>query len=217
MSSILRQPDPQARPAPRAARLVAAALLGWALLVGGCGTLSGPLPETPPTARDALAAFSLEGRFALRHEDKNYSGRISWRHQGVHNEVLLASPFGQGLAQITTDEGGARLTASDGKIYRAADAPTLTRELLGYALPLTELADWVRGRSAGASAARLERDAQGRPLRLNHDDWRISYEYDVPDVQALPARLFAENDNGMELRLRIDEWNDLSEITESKP
>ena len=47
-------------------------------------------------------------------------------------------------------------------------------------------------------------------LRLRHDAWRISYEYDTADAQALPTLLFAENANGMELRLRIDEWSDLA-------
>lgn len=181
-----------------------------AVLVGGCATLSEPSSGTPATTRDALTAFALEGRFALRHEDKSYSGRLSWRHDGANNEVLLASPFGQGLARITTSVRGARLTGSDGKTYTAPDAQTLTSELLGYPLPLTELADWVRGRSAGATQEAVERDALGRPVRLRHDAWRISYEYDTATVQALPARLFAENANGMELRLRIDEWTDLA-------
>ena len=181
-----------------------------ALLVGGCGTLSGPSTATPATQRDALTAFALEGRFALRHEDHNYSGRLSWRHDGADNEVLLASPFGQGIARITTSASGAELTASDGKTYAAADAQTLTRELLGYALPLTELADWVRGRGVGAASAPVERDALDRPVRLRHDAWQIDFEYDTADAQALPARLFAKNANGMELRLRIDAWTDLA-------
>lgn len=180
------------------------------LLLGGCATLSGSSSGTSATQRDALTSFALEGRFALRQEANNYSGRLSWRHDGVDNEVLLASPFGQGIARITTSASGAELTTSDGKTYGAPDAQTLTRQLLGYALPLTELAEWVRGHSAGATEASVERDALGRPLRLRHDAWRISYEYDTADAQALPTLLFAENANGMELRLRIDEWSDLA-------
>ena len=180
------------------------------VLVGGCATLSGPSSGTLATPRDALTAFALEGRFALRQEANNYSGRLSWRHDGADNDVLLASPFGQGIARITTSASGAELTTSDGKTYSAPDAQTLTRQLLGYALPLTELAGWVRGHSAGEAPGPVERDTLGRPVRLRHDAWRISYEYDTDDAQALPARLFAENANGMELRLRIDEWTDLA-------
>ena len=172
-------------------------------LLGACAAVPSSPGGGAATRRDALDDFSLEGRFSLRHEDKNYSGRLSWRHSGADNELLLASPFGQGLAQITTSERGAQLTMSDGKVYAAADSELLTREVLGYPLPLAQLTDWVRGRGAGGS---LELDGSGRPLRLRHGGWRIDYEYDSDDAQSPPSRLVAQRDDGLELRLRIDEW-----------
>ena len=174
--------------------------------LAGCASLRST-PDTPPP-REALTAFSLEGRFSLRHEDKNYSGRLSWRHSGAQNELLLSSPFGQGMAEITTSDRGARLTTSDGKVHSAADAETLTRQVLGYPLPLARLTDWVRGRGMAAGLAQL--DAYARPLRLQHEDWTIDYAYDNDDAQAPPSRIFAERSGGLELRLRIDEWNSLA-------
>lgn len=182
-----------------------AGLLGLVLFVAGCASLSTSSVAVPP--RDALAAFSLEGRFSLRHEDKNYSGRLSWRHDQESNTLLLASPFGQGMAEITTGASGARLTTSDGKLYEAPDTETLTTRILGYPLPLTQLTDWVRGRNSAAGVAEL--DSFGRPLRLLHEGWRIDYGYDGDDPQAPPNRIFAERAGGLELRLRIDEWTSL--------
>jgi len=183
-----------------------AGLLLGALLLGGCANLPSSSSRTPP--RDALVAFTLEGRFSLRHEDKNYSGRLSWRHDGMNNELLLSSPFGQGIAEIVTSESGARLKSSDGRVYEASDAETLTRQVLGYPLPLDQLTDWVRG--WGTTAGISERDALGRPLRLRHEDWLIDYGYTSDDPQAPPDRIFAERAGGFELRLRIDEWNSTS-------
>jgi outer membrane lipoprotein LolB len=178
-------------------------LLLGVLLLGGCANL----PSAPSTAppRDALLAFTLEARFSLRHEDKSYSGRLSWRHAGMNNELLLSSPFGQGMAEIVTSASGARLTSSDGRVYEAEDAETLTRQVLGYPLPLDQLTDWVRG--WGAATGISERDALGRPLRLRHEDWLIDYGYASDDPQAPPDRIFAERAGGFALRLRIDEWN----------
>ncbi len=184
----------------------AAAILLGVFFLAGCASLRAT-PDTPPP-REALTAFSLEGRFSLRHEDKNYSGRLSWRHSGANNELLLSSPFGQGMAEITTSDRGARLTTSDGKVYSAADAETLTRQVLGYPLPLARLTDWVRGRGMAAGLAEL--DAYARPLRLQHEDWTIDYTYDSDDAQAPPSGIFAERSGGLELRLRIDEWNSLA-------
>jgi len=179
-------------------------LLG-ALLLGGCASLPSS-SSTPP--RDALTVFTLEGRFSLRHEDKSYSGRLSWRHAGMNNELLLSSPLGQGMAEIVTSESGARLTSSDGKVYEASDAEKLTRQVLGYPLPLAKLTDWVRGWGAGARIS--ERDVHGRPLRLHHEGWLIDYGYAGDDPLAPPDRIFAEHAGGFELRLRIDEWNSAS-------
>ena len=182
------------------------------LFLGGCASLPVSSVSVPP--RNALAAFSLEGRFSLRHEDKNYSGRLSWRHDGENNTLLLASPFGQGLAEITTGANSARLTTSDGKSYEAADAETLTTRVLGYPLPLAQLTDWVRGRNTTAGVAEL--DGFGRPLRLRHEGWNIDYGYDGDDPLAPPSRVFAERAGGLEVRLRIDEWTSLPP-EETKP
>lgn len=93
-------------------------------------------------------------------------------------------------------------------MYSAADAETLTRQVLGYPLPLVQLTDWVRGRAAAAGVVEL--DAQGRPLRLQHEGWSIDYGYESDDPQAPPGRIFAQGAGGLELRLRIDEWTSLS-------
>ena len=195
---------------------VGSAAVGVVLLLAGCA--SAPLAPQGGAmpARDALDAFAIEGRFTLRQQQTSYSGRLSWRHaagaaySGEGDEVLLASPFGQGIAQITAGAAGAQLTTSDGTVYTANDSEQLTRDVLGYPLPLAQLADWLRARGRGE----FSRDAAGRPLRLLDADWRIDYEYDSDDAQALPARLFAQRADGVELRLRIDEWNELTALPE---
>jgi outer membrane lipoprotein LolB len=189
-----------------------AGLLLGILLLAGCAALRVE-PGAPP-ARDQLSAFSLEGRFSLRQEDKNYSGRLSWRHQGANNALMLSSPFGQGIAEITTSADGAQLTTSDGKRYSAPDVETLTAQVLGYSLPLALLTEWVRGRGTRSAAAEL--DAQGRLRHLRHDDWRIDYDYASEAAQAPPSALFARRGDGLELRLRIDEWTALASA-EARP
>jgi len=183
-----------------------AGLLLGVLLLAACAALRVEPGASP--ARDSLSAFSLEGRFSLRQEDRNYSGRLSWRHQGGNNALMLSSPFGQGIAEITTSERGAQLTTSDGKKYSAVDAETLTTQVLGYPLPLALLTEWVRGR--GTRSAASEVDTLGRLRHLRHDDWRIDYDYASDDAQAPPSALFARRSDGLELRLRIDEWTALA-------
>lgn len=185
--------------------LSAALLASSALLLSACA-VAPTSPTTVAPARAALDAFAMEGRFSLRNADKNYAGRLSWRHSAGRDELLLSSPLGQGMVEIVSEPGGARLTANDGKSYSAADAETLTRDVLGYPLPLAQLTDWVRGRLRDAEESTV--DAQGRPQSQRAAMWRIEYGYDNDDPAAPPVRIFAERiGGGLELRLRIDEWS----------
>jgi outer membrane lipoprotein LolB len=180
-------------------------LLVAALTLAACSSQP-PLVQYRPTAlqRDHLQDFVLVGRFALRDATQSYAGRIEWRHAGGSDRLLLASPFGQGLAEISGDASGARLRRSDGSEYTAASGDELLQTVLGQPIGLGRLLNWLRG--SHADEALLERDALGRPLRLQHEDWRIAYEYDDDTPQALPGRLFVEREDGFVLRLRIEEW-----------
>lgn len=174
--------------------------------LSSCTTLPAAASAHAPlaVARDDLQAFALAGRFSVRQEGKNYPGRLHWRHDGDRDELLLSSPFGQGLAEIVSDAGGARLATSDGSSYTAETADELLQSILAYPLPLSKLLDWLRGHHPDGGD--LARDSLGRPLSLRHEDWRIDYEYDSDDPQALPGRLFVEHESGFALRLRIEEW-----------
>jgi outer membrane lipoprotein LolB len=176
--------------------------LTCAALLAGCAVMP---PVSPP--RDALEAFRLEGRFSVRQDEQSHSGRLNWRHAADGDELLLSSPFGQGIAGIVATPGQAVLTTGDGRSFAAPDVASLTEQVLGYRLPLRLLCEWVRGRPAGADV--LERDAPGRPLRLSFEDWRVEYAYDDDDPLASPAGIFAERSGVFELRLRIDEWRAL--------
>jgi outer membrane lipoprotein LolB len=107
------------------------------------------------------------------------------------------------MARIIRRGDEVTLTAQDGREFRAADAESLTDQVLGFRLPLIGLADWVRGRAAPVPAPKRERrDAQGRLAELEQSGWKVQYlEY----AGALPARLTLTYP-GLELRLAISEW-----------
>ena len=150
----------------------------------------------------------------MRFEGKSYVGHLDWRHDRGGDELLLSSPFGQSVAEIVSDAGGARLTGSDGSTRTAATADELLQSVLAYPLPLRRLLVWLRG--GDPNAADITLDELGRPRHLRQEDWRIDYEYDRADPQALPGRLFVERESGFTLRLRIDAWQALPP-TENAP
>ncbi len=172
-----------------------------ALLLAACAVrpVAQALPLPP---REALAGFAIEGRFSLTQDHERHAGRLSWQHLAGTDSLQIASPFGQTVAEIVVVPGRAQLETSDRQRFEAADAAALTREVLGYALPVTALADWLLGRGAGDVA----HDALGRPLSLRAGEWEVSYEYDSADAAALPDRLQVRREGGPDIRLRIEEW-----------
>jgi outer membrane lipoprotein LolB len=169
-----------------------------ALLLTACATPRFSLP-------DQDAEFEIAGRIAVRYRDDAGSGNIAWRHGARTDEMLLTTPFGQGIARLARAGDEITLTTPDGRELRAADAESLTEQVLGFRVPLVGLADWVRGRAAAAPApapTHERRDAAGLLAELDQSGWRIRYlEY----ADARPARLTLSFP-GLELRLAISEW-----------
>ena len=153
----------------------------------------------------AEAEFELSGRIAVSYRDDAGSGNIAWRHSPRADEMLLSTPLGQGVARLTRVDGEITLKTQDGREYRAADAESLTEQVLGFRVPIVGLADWVRGRPAQAPApapTRQRADAAGRLAELEQAGWRIEY---LAYEGALPARVRLSFP-GVELRLAIAEW-----------
>ena len=149
--------------------------------------------------------FELSGRIAVRYRDDAGSGNIAWRHGPQNDEMLLTTPFGQGVARLVRAGEEFTLTTQDGREYRAGDAESLTEQVLGFRLPLRGLADWVRGRVAAAPApapTRQQANAAGRLAELEQSGWIVEYqEY----VGANPSRLKLTYP-GLELRVAVSEW-----------
>ncbi len=147
--------------------------------------------------------FELSGRIAVRFRDESSSGNFAWRHGSSHDEVLLTTPLGQGVARIVRMGDAVTLTDAEGREHRAGDAESLTEQVLGFRLPLAGLADWVRARP-GPGASQVRKDESGRIVELEQSGWRIEYLGWQEDAR-LPARMRLQYP-GIELRIAIAQW-----------
>lgn len=158
---------------------------GWlaaAALVAGCAQVEIRPPAGP-------LDFDLAGRIAARYGQESFTGNMTWRHARNGDEMLISTPFGQGVARIVREGEAVQLTTADGKEHRANDVEDLTERVLGFRVPMVGLADVVQGRSSSDLENRgwkfevQDRDRQGRPARL-----RATYQ-------------------GIDLRLAVTQWN----------
>ena len=169
--------------------------VGAALAAAGCAELT-------PRAPGEAVEFEVTARFAARYNGDAASGQIAWRHEPDRDEMLISSPFGQGLARVTRQAAQTTLVTSDQQRYSAADPEALTEQVLGFRLPLKGLADWVRARPAPDAPAQAERATDGRLLSLEQFGWHVQYQAYEADR---PSKLRLTYP-GLELRLAISEW-----------
>lgn len=97
------------------------------------------------------AAFERTGRFAVNVTDAGTApeavqGGFAWRDTGRVLRIDLVNPVGSTLARIMVEPSGAVLEHADGSIETAADADALLAKVMGTALPVANLRDWLQGR-----------------------------------------------------------------------
>lgn len=144
------------------------ALAAW---TAGCAQL----PFGPERERGSPEAFEAQGRVYVRYGARAFSGSLRWQHSAQADEVWLGGPLGQTAAHIVRDSSGAVLTTADQQVYRATSMDALTREGLGWTLPLDDLSFYVLRKVPEAAAAAAERDASGRLLRVEHQGWTVRW------------------------------------------
>ena len=180
------------------------------VLLSGCAT---PPALVRPTQADRahiasieqINAFQFSGRVGVKYDGQGFSGNLRWIHTEQHDEILILSPLGQGVAQIEQNAAGVVLTTSDQKRYEAQDVEALTESVLGWRLPMAGMRYWVLGRAAPGKAD-MQFDEMKRPVQLIQDGWQIDYlAYREADGLVMPQKLTMHRQD-LEMKLIIDDW-----------
>jgi outer membrane lipoprotein LolB len=117
-------------------------LLALALIAGGCASV----PPPPIASGDALAGrLSVQVAPWQAQPARSLSAAFELRGSGERGALDLATPLGSVLAQAGWAPGQAWIVTTQGR-RDFADTDALARELLGEAVPVAAMFDWLRGR-----------------------------------------------------------------------
>lgn len=153
-----------------------------------------------------LNDFSLQGRIGIQTNPKGFSGSLIWQHGNNHDEIALFSPLGSQVASINRSPAQITLLDSSGKSYQAADAETLTQEVLGWRLPLKGLSDWTLGRPSASAIEYSAWNAQGQLTQLKQDGWTIEFDnYQPQGGYMLPGKIYLKSTQ-LNLKLLVEKW-----------
>ena len=190
---------------------VAAALARTAVaafvVLAGCAEITRAPESATGDAAAVAAPFEAEGRLSARRGADAVSGQFTWMHDGARDRIALATPLGQTIARLDGDAAGVRVEAADGRVATAPAWDELSANALGFPLPVSGLAAWLRGLSRAGSPSTVERDAEGRPVLLRQDGWEVVYAYtDAAALRASRLTLRYPGGEPVELRVVVDQW-----------
>ncbi|MBL8496600.1 outer membrane lipoprotein LolB [Nitrosomonas sp. JL21] len=165
-------------------------------------------PSAPASAKPA-ADFNILGRISIQDRDQSSSGTFRWQHLASNDEILLFTPLGQTIAEITNSPEGVRLITSKLEAFYAKDVESLTEEILGWRLPLSGLQYWIQGVHSPLSGAEKDVNTAGQTVAIRQDGWKILYTHytsaqsDQPPRPRVLELVYAD----LRIRLAIDNWN----------
>ena len=160
------------------------------LFVAACATAPGPVTRLPANSLDTDTPFAIDGRLSARRAGEGVTANFSWRHAPPRDDLVVTTPLGQTVAEISGDAEAGRyeFTSADGRHDRAPDWAALTERALGVPLPVLGLASWIQAGPRPGSPYAIEPDAAGRASVLRQDGWEIVYTY-ADDATRVPVRL----------------------------
>lgn len=167
--------------------------------------------QTEPVAgahNAAAADFNILGRIAIQDDNQSFSGSFRWQHLAASDEILLFTPLGQAVAEISRDHEGVRLITAKMEAFYANDVESLTEEILGWRLPLNGLQYWIQGTHSPANAAQKDFDHKNQIIAIRQDGWHIHYQGFTaaqPNAAPLPRVLNLVYQK-LKIRLVVDDW-----------
>lgn len=231
MSSSVSTPDPRfsradgasvarflrtARGAPSLSRGRVTLLLCMACALAGCARIPAEAGFKPPSweARQdgliRLRSWALKARVAVRNGGEAATASLFWTQREDEYQLRATAPLGGGAYLLEGGAGAALLRGPGQELERAEDAETLLLRRLGWRLPVSHLAYWVRGLPSPAlPVAALTLDEKNRLEALEQGGWVLQcQDYVSVEGNQLPRRLTLRSKGGSHsARLSIRRWD----------
>ena len=174
------------------------------VLLAGCAQVAPR--DTDMSVAVYVPQFELVGRLSVRDGQRGEFGTLRWQRTATSQQIILLSPLGQTVAQLTQQAGGKAVLLANNETRTARTLTDLTRDALGTAVPIDELAHWVQGHAQAPGSSRA---AVAPATQFQHAGWRVEIEnYRSVDGSAVAGRVVAIKGD-IVVKLVIDEWKAL--------
>lgn len=186
-----------------------------AAALAGCAITSPQSPGAAPGATQAAAPYrdtvELTGRLQVSYQKdgqpSSMNGGFEWSQRPGQIDVAFLNPLKQTVATISVTPQQATLTEAGRAPRSAGDIDALTRQALGWSLPVSGLRDWLQGYATDAAGKRFVASAANNSV-FTQDGWRLRFVawQNGKDGAPMPSNIVAERSasaTGDELAIRI--------------
>lgn len=188
------------------------------LIITGCSSVP-PSQEnysvdwqTQKQTLEQINTFKATGKIGYKDPEHRQSLNFIFKHASSYSELKLLSVFGQTVLTVQMMPSGAMVTTSDGKVQTAQQADSLIQKLTGYAIPVSQLPDWLKGLPTQADDITFNDSNTVASLQktINSKKWTLNYlnYQSVEDKQqsiTLPKEMLL-NQNQTEIKILISKW-----------
>jgi outer membrane lipoprotein LolB len=172
-------------------------VVGLALLIAACAVREQRPAGAWMDEREAWFAahpvWSVSGRAAIRDGERGGQLAFEWQAEGDRHRVHLRTVTGGRQWMLEFEPGHAELQGTDVGHIAGPDPNALVEAAVGWAVPVSELSDWIRG-LIGSNEATIEFSPDGTLERVSQAPWELLYQhFDDVEGQLMPARLEARS------------------------
>lgn len=111
------------------------------LLLSSCATTASFQPVHPKASQH----WRAQGKISMREDAKAETASLDWQQNAQQYRIRIFGPLGLGAVELNGNPQGVELIDSRGQLHQAASAEMLSKQILGYSLPVQDLVYWLKG------------------------------------------------------------------------
>lgn len=159
---------------------------------------------------NAISHYQVRGSFGYISPQKNSSARVSWQQVNDNDyTLLLTTPFGGKVIEMTVRPDFARITNDKGDEYTNTDAEQLLYQLTNLTIPLNQMRSWLVGLPGDNSLYTLDGQYRLKQviLQSGSTQWRVNYKSFHTNLSPQLPKEIEIIQGDQKIKLKIDIWN----------
>lgn len=155
----------------------------------------------------ALNKWQAKGKLNLLFEGRSRSANFHWQHSEDNYDIRLHGLLGLGGGSLIK-HGNTVLLKTNNRVLSDASPESLLQRSFGWSVPVSELADWIKGLPSSTSPIdQLELGEMGEVRAFEQQGWKIRYvRYIEQQGLALPSKIIATRED-IKLTLIVKQWD----------